>query len=128
MAPAAGQRFRDMTLPMLGPTTFFVLVISIINSFQVFDLAFMLTKGGPGDATNTIVMYIYNQGFQFFQMGYAAAIAWVLFSIIFIITLLQHRLQRRWVHYELELTLPADRGHDRREQRQCRGTQRRRVR
>lgn len=93
-------RFRDITIPMLGPTTFFILVISIINSFQVFDLAFILTQGGPGIATNTIVMYIYNQGFQFFQMGYAAAIAWVLFIAIFIITLVQMRLQRRWVHYE----------------------------
>lgn len=93
-------RFRDVTLPMLGPTTFFILVISIINSFQVFDLAFILTQGGPGIATNTIVMYIYNQGFQFFQMGYAAAIAWVLFIAIFLITLLQMWLQKRWVHYD----------------------------
>lgn len=96
----AWARFRDITLPMLGPTTFFILVISIINSFQVFDLAFILTQGGPGIATNTIVMYIYNQGFQYFQMGYAAAIAWILFIAIFVITLVQMRLQRRWVHYD----------------------------
>jgi multiple sugar transport system permease protein len=96
------QRFRHITLPLLAPTTFFVLVISVISSFQVFDLAFVLTKGGPGDATNTMVMYIYNQAFQFFHMGYAAAIAWVLFGIIFLITLLQHQLQKRWVHYEHE--------------------------
>jgi multiple sugar transport system permease protein len=96
------QRFRHITLPLLAPTTFFVLVISMIGSFQVFDLAFVLTKGGPGDATNTMVMYIYNQAFQFFHMGYAAAIAWVLFAIIFAITLLQHQLQKRWVHYEHE--------------------------
>jgi multiple sugar transport system permease protein len=96
------QRFRHITLPLLAPTTFFVLVISVISSFQVFDLAFVLTKGGPGDATNTIVMYIYNQAFQFFHMGYAAAIAWVLFAIIFVITLLQQQLQKRWVHYEHE--------------------------
>ena len=96
------QRFRFITLPLLAPTTFFVLVISVIGSFQVFDLAFVLTKGGPGDATNTMVMYIYNQAFQFFHMGYAAAIAWVLFGIIFVITLLQQQLQKRWVHYEHE--------------------------
>jgi len=96
------HRFRYITVPMLAPTTFFVLIISIIGSFQVFDLAFILTKGGPGDATNTIVMYIYNQAFQYFQMGYAAAIAWVLFAIIFGITLLQTWLQKRWVHYENE--------------------------
>ena len=96
------QRFRHITVPLLAPTTFFVLVISGINSFQVFDLAFVLTKGGPGDATNTMVMYIYNQAFQFFHMGYAAAIAWVLFGIIFVVTLCQHQLQKRWVHYENE--------------------------
>jgi len=93
------HRFRYITVPMLAPTTFFVLVISVIASFQVFDLAFVLTKGGPGDATNTMVMYIYNQAFQFFHMGYAAAIAWVLFAIIFAITLLQTQLQKRWVRY-----------------------------
>jgi len=96
------QRFRHITVPLLAPTTFFVLVISGINSFQVFDLAFVLTRGGPGDATNTMVMYIYNQAFQFFHMGYAAAIAWVLFAIIFAVTLCQHQLQKRWVHYEHE--------------------------
>jgi multiple sugar transport system permease protein len=96
------QRFRYITLPLLAPTTFFVLVISVISSFQVFDLAFVLTKGGPGDATNTMVMYIYNQAFQFFHMGYAAAVAWVLFAIIFAVTLIQHQLQKRWVHYEHE--------------------------
>ena len=96
------HRFRFITVPMLAPTTFFVLVISVIASFQVFDLAFVLTKGGPGDATNTMVMYIYNQAFQFFHMGYAAAVAWVLFAIIFGITLLQTQLQKRWVHYENE--------------------------
>ncbi len=94
------NRFWRLTVPLLAPTTFFILVISLINSFQVFDLAFILTRGGPGNATNTIVMDIYNQAFQFFQMGYAAAIAWVLFAIIFVVTLLQWRGQRRWVHYE----------------------------
>ena len=96
------QRFRHITVPLLAPTTFFVLIISGINSFQVFDLAFVLTRGGPGDATNTMVMYIYNQAFQFFHMGYAASIAWVLFAIIFVVTLCQHQLQKRWVHYEHE--------------------------
>lgn len=92
--------FRFITIPLLTPTTFFILVISIINSFQVFDLAFILTRGGPGNATNTVVMDIYNQAFQFFQMGYAAAIAWILFLIIMVFTLIQWRVQKRWVHYE----------------------------
>jgi multiple sugar transport system permease protein len=94
------SKFRFITIPLLTPTTFFILVISIINSFQVFDLAFILTRGGPGDATNTVVMYVYNQAFQFFQMGYAAAVAWVLFVIIMAITLVQWRGQRNWVQYE----------------------------
>jgi multiple sugar transport system permease protein len=93
-------RFRDITLPLLGPTTFFILIISVINSFQVFDLTFILSQGGPGVSTTTIVMYIFDHGFQYFQMGYAAALAWVLFAIIFAVTLLQMRLQKRWVHYE----------------------------
>ena len=94
------QRFRHITIPLLGPTTFFILVISIINSFQVFDLTFILSQGGPGISTTTIVMYIYDQGFQYFQMGYAAALAWVLFIIIFAVTMLQMRMQKRWVHYD----------------------------
>jgi multiple sugar transport system permease protein len=94
------HRFWYITLPLLTPTTFFILVISIIGSFQVFDLAFVLTSGGPGNATNTIVMYVYNQAFQFFHMGYAAAIAWILFTVILTITLIQWRIQKRWVHYE----------------------------
>jgi multiple sugar transport system permease protein len=97
---SALQRFRHITLPLLTPTTFFILVISMISSFQVFDLAFILTAGGPGIATNTIVMYVYNQAFQFFHMGYAAAVAWVLFAIIFLITAAQWQVQRRWVHYD----------------------------
>jgi multiple sugar transport system permease protein len=93
-------RFRHVTLPLISPTTFFVLVISIIGSYQVFDQALILNEGGPGYATTTLVLYIYNHAFQFFSMGYAAAIAWVLFSIVFILTVIQFRLQRRWVHYE----------------------------
>lgn len=93
-------RFRFITVPMLSSTTFFVLVIGIINSFQVFDQALVMTNGGPANATNTIVFNIYRYGFQFFQMGYAAAMAWVLFAIIFIVTLAQFRVQRNWVHYD----------------------------
>ncbi|MDQ3399294.1 MAG: sugar ABC transporter permease [Deinococcota bacterium] len=94
------QRFVAITIPMLSSTTFFVLVISIINSFQVFDQAFIMTEGGPANATNTIVFNIYRYAFQFFQMGYAAAMAWVLFAIIFAVTLVQFRYQKGWVHYD----------------------------
>ena len=93
-------RFLSITLPMLSATTFFVLVIGVINSFQVFDQAFIMTQGGPANATNTIVYNIYQNAFQFFKMGYAAAMAWVLFAIIFVVTLVQFRLQGRWVNYD----------------------------
>ena len=96
---SAWQRLRYVTLPLLTPTSFFVLVISTINSFQVFTQALIMTKGGPVHATSTIVYYIYENGFHWFKMGYASAMAWVLFVIIFLLTLLQMRLQRKWVHY-----------------------------
>ena len=94
------RQFRDITLPLLTPTTFFLMVIAIIGSLQVFDLVFIMTR--VGSSTNlfpTIVYYIYDEGFQNFRMGYATAIAWVLLLIILVFTLLQFRMQRRWVHY-----------------------------
>lgn len=94
------RRFTGITLPLLTPTTFFVLVISLINAFQVFDLVQVMTGGGPADSSRTMVVFIYNQGFQFLKMGYAAAVAWTLFVIIFLITLIQWRVQKRWVNYE----------------------------
>lgn len=93
------DRFWHITLPLLSPTTFFVLVISIIGSFQVFELVLVMTKAGPANATNTLVYYIYQNGFQFYQMGYASAAAMVLFLIVLAFTLVQYKLQRRWVHY-----------------------------
>jgi multiple sugar transport system permease protein len=93
------QKFWRITLPLLSPTMFFVLVISIIQAFQVFGQIFIMTRGGPANATSTIVYFIYNQAFVWFRMGYAAAASWVLFAVIFAITLLQTRWQRRWVHY-----------------------------
>jgi multiple sugar transport system permease protein len=96
----AWRRFWHVTLPMLSPVTFFVVVISIIGSFQVFDQAFVMTQGGPGTSTTTLVLYIYEVGFQEFEMGYAAAVALVLFATIFIFTLIQFMLQRKWVTYE----------------------------
>lgn len=93
-------RFRHITVPLLTPTTFFILVVSIIGSLQVFDAVLVLTEGGPANATRTIVYHIWQQAFQFLQMGYAAAVAWILFFLIFLITILQWKLQGRWVHYE----------------------------
>lgn len=94
------KRFLDITLPMLTPTTFFVLVISIINSLQVFDAVLVLTNGGPANATRTMVYHIWEEAFVFLEMGYAAAVAWILFLIVFLVTLVQWKLQKRWVHYE----------------------------
>ncbi|HLU36132.1 MAG TPA: sugar ABC transporter permease [Thermomicrobiales bacterium] len=94
------QRFKGITLPLLTPTTFFVLVISFIGSLQVFDAVLVLTDGGPANSTRTMVYHIWEEAFVFLRMGYAAAVAWVLFFIVFLITLIQWKLQKRWVHYE----------------------------
>jgi multiple sugar transport system permease protein len=93
------KRFRHITLPILSPTTFFVLVITLINSFQVFEQTYVLTKGGPANSTLTMSYYIYQNAFQYFQMGKAAALSYVLFAAIFGVTLVQFRVQKRWVFY-----------------------------
>jgi multiple sugar transport system permease protein len=92
-------RFWHVTVPMVSPTTFFVLVISVIFAFQVFEESFVMTSGGPANATNTIVFDIYQTGFKYFNMGTASALAWVLFSVLIVVTLIQVAVQRRWVHY-----------------------------
>ncbi|NHM33623.1 carbohydrate ABC transporter permease [Neobacillus terrae] len=94
---SAWQKFWHITLPLLNPTTFFVTVISLINSFQVFDQVMIMTEGGPADSTSVIVERIYNHAFRYFEMGNASAISWLLFFIIFFITLLQLRIQKRMV-------------------------------
>jgi multiple sugar transport system permease protein len=93
------NRFFRITLPLLTPTTFFVLIMSFISSFQIFDQAYIMTQGGPARATVTTVYYIYQNGFQWYRMGYASAVAWVLFAGIMLLTLLQWRFQDRWVFY-----------------------------
>jgi multiple sugar transport system permease protein len=98
---SAWQRFLHVTFPMVSPTTFFLLVIQMIGAFQLFSEAYVMTRGGPAQATLTIVYYIYQNAFQFGRMGKASAIAWVLFAFIFVFTFIQTRLQRRWVHYEV---------------------------
>jgi multiple sugar transport system permease protein len=98
----AWAKFRHITIPMVSPTTFFVLVMSLIWAFQVFEEAYIMTKGGPAYATTTVVYYIYLNAFRWFRMGKAAALAWLLFAVIFVFTFFQVRLQRQWVHYEAE--------------------------
>ena len=94
------QAFWKITLPMLTPTVFFNLVLSVISTFQTFTSAFVATDGGPLDSTLFYVLYLFRQAFQFFNMGYASALAWVLFLIILVLTLLIVRSADRWVYYE----------------------------
>jgi multiple sugar transport system permease protein len=100
------QRFRSITLPMLSPTTFLVLVLSVINAFQIFDQVYVITlrttPGGVGGSATTLSYYLYRSGFINSEFGYASAIALALFLVILAFTLFQLRLQRRWVYYESE--------------------------
>lgn len=96
----AFPRFFRIILPLLTPSIFFAVVLTLISSFQVFTQAYVLTGGGPGNATTTMVVYLYEQGFQFFKLGLASAIAWVLFIIILVITVFQFIGQRKWVNYD----------------------------
>ena len=93
------RRFTAVTLPALSPTLFFVLIITLINSFQLFEQTYVLTQGGPANSTLTLSYYSYQNAFQYFRMGYAAAIAYVLFALTLIVTIIQFRLQKRWVFY-----------------------------
>jgi multiple sugar transport system permease protein len=94
------QRFWHVTLPMITPSIFFATTLTLITSFQVFAQPFLLTKGGPGNATQTLVLFVYNEGWRFLHMGLAAAAGWVLFVIIMGITAVQFLGQKRWVHYD----------------------------
>jgi multiple sugar transport system permease protein len=93
-------RFFRVILPLLTPSVFFAVVLTLISSFQVFTQAFVLTGGGPGNTTTTMVLYLYEQGFQFYKLGLASAIAWVLFVIILGITVFQFIGQKKWVNYD----------------------------
>lgn len=92
-------KFYHVTLPLLSPTTFFVVVMSIINSFQVFDQVYIMTQGGPARSTSVLVHYLYQNAFQYFKMGYASAIAYILFFLVFIITVIQLKQSQNWVVY-----------------------------
>jgi multiple sugar transport system permease protein len=94
------QEFWNVTIPMMTPTIFFVMVTAIIGSFQTFTTVYVMTGGGPGWATLMYGLYLYNNAFEFLKMGYASAMAWILFAIILALTLLQMLGARRWVYYE----------------------------
>ncbi|OEO31713.1 sugar ABC transporter permease [Devosia insulae DS-56] len=89
------QQFWSITFPMLAPTTFFVTTISLISSFQVFDQVWIMTQGGPAGATSVMVELIYKNAFSYYKMGYASAISWVLFALIFAVTIAQNLLQKQ---------------------------------
>ncbi|MGI6207687.1 MAG: carbohydrate ABC transporter permease [Anaerolineae bacterium] len=96
------SRFWNITLPMITPVVFFNLIVGIIGSFQVFTTAYITTEGGPDNATLFYVLYIYRQGWDYGQMGYASALAWVLFVMVLLLTIVQFLAAGRWVYYEAE--------------------------
>jgi len=96
------QNLLYITLPLLTPTTFFVIIHLLIGVIQIFDEPFLITGGGPGDASNSIATYIYEVAFRQFEMGYASLISLTLFVILIVITFIQIRMGNRWVHYDQE--------------------------
>ena len=92
--------FFNITIPLLSPTIFFVFLITTISSFQVFDLIYLMTQGGPENSTNVLVYWLYKNAFEFFNIGKASAIAYVLFIMIFVLTMIQWNLRKKWVNSE----------------------------
>ncbi len=93
------QLFRNITLPLLSPTTFFLLITSVIGAFKTFDIVSVMTAGGPMNSSNVYIYYLYQNAFRWFKVGYASAQAVIFFIVILAITLFQVKLSRRWVHY-----------------------------
>lgn len=96
------RRFRDVTLPMTSGVLFFITTVSVINSLQVFTQGYVMfdKDGGPRESALFAIMYLFKRAFEYFQMGYASAIAWLLFLLILAVTFVQFRLSKRWVYYE----------------------------
>jgi multiple sugar transport system permease protein len=94
------QRFVRVTLPMMSPTIFYTLIMGMIGAFQVFTQAYVMTRGGPNFATYFYVLHLYEEAFVKFRMGYASAMAWILFVAVLVVTLVQFRMAGRWVYYE----------------------------
>ena len=95
------QRLIKITIPLLTPTIFFVFIVSMISSFQVYNWIYVMTQGGPGDSTKVLVYYIWETAFQYFRMGYASAIAYFMFIVLFFITLMQVRYLSKKVNYDV---------------------------
>jgi len=94
------QTFRKITLPLIAPAVFMTAILTIIGSLKVFGQIYVMTEGGPGTSTYVMVYYIYKQAFRSYEFGYASALAFILFAVILILTLVQWNLRKRWVHYE----------------------------
>ena len=97
------SKLTNVTIPMMTPIIFYNLIMGIINSFQVFTDAYIMTNGGPHNATLFYVLYLYKNAFQYFEMGYASALAWVLFLLILAFTILVFKSSSLWVYYESEV-------------------------
>jgi multiple sugar transport system permease protein len=95
----AWHRLRHITIPLVTPATLFSLLTGLIGAFQSFANAWIMTQGGPLRSTEFYVFYLYNNGFRFFKMGYASAMAWILFLIVVFVTMLSFRTSARWVYY-----------------------------
>lgn len=96
------QIFKNITVPLLSPTIFFVVIITAISSFQVFDLIYLMTQGGPFNSTNVLVYSIYQNAFEYFNVGKASALAYILFAIILVLTLFQWRIRKKVVYNEID--------------------------
>jgi multiple sugar transport system permease protein len=94
------QRFFNITLPMISPVILFNLILGVIGSFSVFSVAYIATEGGPNYGTWFYMLHLYHNAFSYFQMGYASALAWIFFLLIFILSFIQIKLSNRWVYYE----------------------------
>jgi len=94
------RKFFSITLPMLSPYILFNMVMGLIGTFQIFTQAYVMTQGGPVDATLFYAYNLFNNAFRFMRMGYASALAWVLFGIILTLTIIQLQISKRWVYYE----------------------------
>lgn len=97
---SAFWRFRSITVPLLTPTLFFLTITQFISSFQVFGIVYVMTSGGPANSTEVYIHNLYKNAFQFSRMGYASAMAWLLFVTIALVSFLQWKLQKYWVHYD----------------------------
>jgi multiple sugar transport system permease protein len=99
---SAWQQFRNVTLPLLSPVMFFNLILGVIGSFQVFTSAYIMTAGGPNNATLFYALYLFRNAFEYFKLGKASALAWLLFLLLICLTAIQFRMSRKWVFYEGE--------------------------